>query len=176
MTIKISACLYRHFTVRICRNNKSRQLSPLNEEICCEQNGYTHTSLPASFLWPYPLHPETISANLSTLIQDEVLNTLIPCGGNGWVRVAYLTMSDPSQSCPFAWRLFTGPQRGCGKQNGVHMSSGLSCVCQMGDKYNEELYLQFLLSEDLHIWLHFLHRYHHHATKELLQGQLDVVC
>lgn len=59
-----------------------------------------------------------VSANLTTLIQNEVLDLLIPCGGSGWVRVAYLNMSDPSQSCPSAWRLFTAPQRGCGKQNG----------------------------------------------------------
>ena len=59
-----------------------------------------------------------VSANLTTLIQNEILDSLIPCGGSGWVRVAYLNMSDPSQSCPSAWRLFTAPQRGCGKQNG----------------------------------------------------------
>ena len=57
-----------------------------------------------------------VSANLTTLIQNEVLDLLIPRGGSGWVHVAYLNMSDPSQDCPSAWRLFTAPQRGCGKQ------------------------------------------------------------
>ena len=41
------------------------------------------------------------------------------CGSGLWRRIAYLDMSDPSQSCPSAWGQFTSPYRGCGKQRGV---------------------------------------------------------
>ena len=78
-----------------------------------------------------------VSANLDTLIQDEVLTSFKLCGGSGWVHVAYLNMSNPSQDCPSAWRLFIAPQRGRGKQNGpqcdgaTYSSSGMeySQVC-----------------------------------------------
>ena len=36
--------------------------------------------------------------------RNVIASTLAgPCGGDGWTRVAYLNMSDPTQSCPPAW-------------------------------------------------------------------------
>ena len=38
------------------------------------------------------------------------------CGDGLWKRVAYLNMSDPSQQCPSAWRLYsTNGVRACGR-------------------------------------------------------------
>ena len=33
--------------------------------------------------------------------------TIGDCGGEGWTRIAYLNMSDPSQNCPQGWNLAT---------------------------------------------------------------------
>jgi len=41
------------------------------------------------------------------------------CGCNntgGWVRIAHLNMSNPSQQCPDAWRSISSPRRTCGRQ------------------------------------------------------------
>ena len=58
----------------------------------------------------------------------------ISCGGSGWRRVAYLNMSNPSQQCPFPWRLITTPHRTCGKPSsgcyGVTYPTG-------GTQYNQ---------------------------------------
>ena len=62
-----------------------------------------------------------IALNVSTLLRDVVVPILdppIPCGGDGWVRVAHLDMSDPSESCPTPWQLYTAPQRACGAGGG----------------------------------------------------------
>jgi len=40
------------------------------------------------------------------------------CGCNstgGWMRIAHLNMSDPSERCPDTWRLITTPRRMCGR-------------------------------------------------------------
>lgn len=95
---------------------------------------------------PLPVAPEIISGSIQTCPPQEAINaarselsakidvllrdfTDTPCGGSGWTRIAYLNMSDPTQSCPSAWRLFTSPQRACGKFsgpqcNGVHYDTG----------------------------------------------------
>ena len=42
------------------------------------------------------------------------------CGGPGWRRVAYLNMSDTTQtSCPGDWELITTPKRSCGRPVGA---------------------------------------------------------
>ena len=42
--------------------------------------------------------------------------TAMHCGPGQWTRVAYLNMSDPSQTCPSAWRLITSSGvRVCGR-------------------------------------------------------------
>ena len=69
------------------------------------------------------------------LIDDEESTTLTRyvychmeklCGSNeGWTRVAYLDMSNPSQSCPSGFRLYeSGGVRACGRP----VSSGGSCA------------------------------------------------
>ena len=42
------------------------------------------------------------------------------CGGIGWIRVAYLNMSNPMQSCPPAWRVHSANGiRVCGRPAGM---------------------------------------------------------
>ena len=61
------------------------------------------------------------------------------CGSNeGWTRLAYLNMSDPSAECPSGFRLYeSGGVRACGRP----VSSGGSCVSVMfpsnGISYSE---------------------------------------
>ena len=63
-----------------------------------------------------------ISANLSDILVEIAANkTTIPetteCGGSGWRRVAFLNMTDPDQTCPSSWRLFSQDSvRACGRQ------------------------------------------------------------
>ena len=78
-------------------------------------------------------------------LQDIILNnalttlanlSLVPeCGDGVWKRVAYLNMSDPSQQCPSAWRLYsTNGVRACGRP----VTSGQSCpavVYPTGQQY-----------------------------------------
>ena len=70
---------------------------------------------------------ESINQDVRSLIVDSVLPKLATqnqtqagygacsCGGPGWRRVAYLDMSDPTQTCPPAWELITTPRRSCGR-------------------------------------------------------------
>ena len=44
--------------------------------------------------------------------------TLTCRGTKGWMKVADMDMSDPSQECPSHWRLITSPKRQCGKSTG----------------------------------------------------------
>ncbi len=47
----------------------------------------------------------------------ECLNVPCNCGYDpSWTRVAYLDMTDPSQSCPNAWATINTTVRGCGRQ------------------------------------------------------------
>ena len=46
------------------------------------------------------------------------------CGEGIWYRVAYLNMTDSSQQCPSAWRLYSGSQyRACGRPTSASQSS-----------------------------------------------------
>ena len=45
------------------------------------------------------------------------------CGGPGWRRVAYLNMSDPTQTCPQAWELITTPRRSCSRPSNAGSNS-----------------------------------------------------
>ena len=51
----------------------------------------------------------SISGNLSDILVEIAANkTTIPeCGGSGWRRVAFLDMTDPDQTCPSSWRLYS---------------------------------------------------------------------
>ena len=63
---------------------------------------------------------------LVTQNQTQTSNTsqVCGCGGPGWKRIAYLNMSDPTQTCPSAWELITTPRRSCGRP-----SSAVGRVC-----------------------------------------------
>ena len=41
----------------------------------------------------------------------------------GWMRVAYLNMTDPTQQCPDGWRELTAPIRTCRRANGSYINS-----------------------------------------------------
>lgn len=57
-----------------------------------------------------------IRADISNKISD-VLASKAACGGEGWRRVVFLNMSDPSQTCPSQWRLYEQSSlRLCGRQ------------------------------------------------------------
>ena len=66
---------------------------------------------------------ESIKEEIRSLINNSLLpvlkagleNRACGCGGPGWRRVAYLNMSDPTQTCPPAWELITTPRRSCGR-------------------------------------------------------------
>ena len=59
-----------------------------------------------------------LSANSTNTSAVQVYCDLIRHlnGSRGWMRVAYLNMSDPAQSCPFNWTTYTaGSYRLCGR-------------------------------------------------------------
>ena len=63
---------------------------------------------------------ENIRQDVSTLLGEISGETTghvtCDCGGPGWRRVAYLNMSDTTQtSCPGDWELITTPKRSCGR-------------------------------------------------------------
>ena len=63
---------------------------------------------------------DEVRANISQDIGNVIVNSVLPviqaceCGGPGWTRIAYLDMTDPTQQCPYTWRLITSP-RSCGR-------------------------------------------------------------
>ena len=61
----------------------------------------------------------SISGNISDILVEIAANkTFIPeCGGSGWRRVGLLDMTDPDQTCPSSWRLYSQDSvRACGRQ------------------------------------------------------------
>ena len=54
-----------------------------------------------------------------------------PCNGAGWIRVAFLNMTEPSEVCPSNLSLHTSPVRGCG-QRGLSDSVCDSVVFPVG--------------------------------------------
>lgn len=48
---------------------------------------------------------EQLDSAIST-IRKEIKEKLTRCGGGLWQRVAYVNMTDPTQQCPPAWRLY----------------------------------------------------------------------
>ena len=64
---------------------------------------------------------EAALSEFKTIIAGKLnLATRTPCGGDLWTRVAYLNMSDPTQSCPQNWsdRYSTNELRVCGRRSG----------------------------------------------------------
>ena len=66
---------------------------------------------------------DSIHQDVVSLINSIILPELAPhlqrpcgCGGPGWRRIAYLDMSDTTQtSCPGDWELITTPKKSCGR-------------------------------------------------------------
>ena len=66
---------------------------------------------------------DSIHQDVVSLLNNIILPELTPhpqrpcgCGGPGWRRVAYVNMSDTTQtSCPGDWELITTPKRSCGR-------------------------------------------------------------
>ena len=68
----------------------------------------------------------SISGNLSDILVEIAVNkttilettiTIPECGGSGWRQVAFLDMTDPDQTCPSSWRLYSQDSvRACGRQ------------------------------------------------------------
>ena len=52
----------------------------------------------------------------------------------GWFRIAYLNMTDPTQSCPSAWRFITSPMRMCGRAGSNCQSATFS---SLGQSYSQ---------------------------------------
>ena len=89
---------------------------------------------------------ETIRQDMDSLINNSVLSTLTAgsgygdcgCGDFGWRRVAYLNMSDPTQTCPPAWELITTPRRSCGRpSNAGNRTCNSAMFPTQGIQYSE---------------------------------------
>ena len=56
----------------------------------------------------------TIRNNVTSILSK--LDIIDECGGGLWYKVAHLNMSDPTEQCPSAWRLYsTNGVRACGR-------------------------------------------------------------
>ena len=81
--------------------------------------------------WPYDencsqshRHHNSITHQLFQLRNETSLRMQANCGAGQWYRVTFLNMSNHSQQCPSAWRLYnSGGVRACGRLD----SSGASC-------------------------------------------------
>ena len=65
---------------------------------------------------------DNITQDVDTLMNNTVLPQLLSllqrpcgCGGPGWTKVAYLNVSNTTESCPGGWELITTPKRSCGR-------------------------------------------------------------
>ena len=82
----------------------------------------------------------SIRQDIDSLINNSVLPALRPCGcgGPGWRRVAYLNLSDPTQTCPPAWELITTPRRSCARPSNAGSYSCYSAMFPVeGIQYSE---------------------------------------
>ena len=61
---------------------------------------------------------------VSAVLQSDIQDTGFPSNllSQGYTRVAYLNMTDPSHQCPAGWETYTTPKRTCGRN-----SNGGSC-------------------------------------------------
>ena len=101
-----------------------------------DRTGMIHYSFAEMKLCPKKCKKEE-TCNLAPPTNTTPPQSMTPCG-LGWRRVAFLNMTDPSESCPSPWTLFTsGSKRMCFRSN----STGASCDSVMfsvtGDKYSQ---------------------------------------
>ena len=85
---------------------------------------------------------ETLRSEVRNLIHESVeiiqMRTRVcECGytGAGWRKVAFLNMTNSSQSCPGEWRLVTSPRRTCNRS--VNNGCSLAAFNTGGVSYNE---------------------------------------
>uniref|UniRef100_A0A1X7UZ34 Fibrinogen C-terminal domain-containing protein n=1 Tax=Amphimedon queenslandica TaxID=400682 RepID=A0A1X7UZ34_AMPQE len=92
--------------------NQTTRLSSLQPILSCEDIKRLHPNNQTGY---YYVNYKTMYCNMDQL-----------CGlGGGWTRVAYLDMSDATQSCPTGFRQYTiGGKRSCGRPE----SDGGSCT------------------------------------------------
>ena len=76
-----------------------------------------------------------LSEELKTQVNETVAYSLHPTSGTFWRRIAYLDMTNPSHSCPPAWREITSPKRTCARR-----TDGSGCDSAVfpanGDRYS----------------------------------------
>ena len=84
-----------------------------------------------------PSQQQRVSARQA--LKESVVNALSlesphPCGAGEWIRIAYLNMTDPSQSCPSRWREYTNNGvRVCGRPLNSN-NNGHSVVYSVGGR------------------------------------------
>ena len=71
---------------------------------------------------------ESIQQDVVSLI--SVMQRPCGCGGPGWRRVAYLNMSDTTQTCPGNWSLITSPKRSCARPSDADLFTCYSAFFQ----------------------------------------------
>ena len=81
---------------------------------------------------------ETALREFRNAIASKISNTItVPCKGEDWTRVAYLNMSDPTQSCPPAWRDRSADGfRVCGRPAGSNYQCHGTIYSTSGRIYN----------------------------------------
>ena len=69
-------------------------------------------------------------------ISESQHESLGPCRGEGWTRVAYLDMTDPNTTCPSGWQLTEHSKRTCGKINTSQLMCDSVFFPVSGEAYN----------------------------------------
>ena len=69
----------------------------------------------------------------TTLGEGPTGRGLCGCGGPGWRRVAFLNMSDTTQTCPGNWSLITSPRRSCARPANASFRTCYSAVFSTQD-------------------------------------------
>ena len=92
--------------------------SAVSQELYSSYNTSSIESCGAGFCPSTEKLREKIREDVNVFLNSSVVPMLTRscgCGGLGWRRAAYLDMSDPTQTCPPAWKLITAPRRSCAR-------------------------------------------------------------
>ena len=85
----------------------------INPASSCSQVSQLNPSSPSGHYW-------IRSSNGSAVRVYCDFNRQCGCDGpSGWIRVAFLNMSDPNQVCPSNWTTISSPVRTCGRTQSV---------------------------------------------------------
>ncbi len=93
-------------------------------DLCCTLSMNQTVFMPLSAIASDEIGTCLTQQQLDTALDNQRNNIAsflrIECGGGQWTRVAYLNMSDPTQSCPPAWRdRSANGVRVCGRPSGM---------------------------------------------------------